>query len=285
MAGRGTDIRLGGSKGSAEEVAELGGLYVLGTGHYPSSRLDDQLRGRAGRQGDPGGSVVFASLADDLMAQYAPEAEPGGEPDDEGRLTDSTSQRYVDHAQRVAEGVNLEIHRNTWRYTRLIEKQREILLEYRDEVLTGDAAAELLKEHALARYDELVEKAGEDAVGAAAREVVLRHLDKRWTEHLEFVADVRETIHLRALAKETPIDEFHRACIPAFKQIRQDVAESAAETFKELELAEDGTIDLDASGLRKPSSTWTYLVHDNPFDSDAEQALQKVRAMVKKVKK
>ena len=73
MAGRGTDIRLGGADGAdAERVAELGGLHVIGTARYPSSRLDDQLRGRAGRQGDPGSSVFFASLGDELVLAHAP---------------------------------------------------------------------------------------------------------------------------------------------------------------------------------------------------------------------
>ena len=67
MAGRGTDIRLGGREGDRGQVAALGGLYVIGTGRHWSSRLDDQLRGRSGRQGDPGGSVFFASMEDQLV--------------------------------------------------------------------------------------------------------------------------------------------------------------------------------------------------------------------------
>ena len=77
------------ARATAAEVVELGGLYVVGTGRYPSSRLDDQLRGRAGRQGDPGGSVIFASLDDDIVAQYAPEAAPGSDPDGDGLLEDA----------------------------------------------------------------------------------------------------------------------------------------------------------------------------------------------------
>ena len=69
MAGRGVDIRLGGSdQADRDRVAELGGLYVIGSGRHDSRRVDDQLRGRAGRQGDPGGSVFFVSLEDDLVA-------------------------------------------------------------------------------------------------------------------------------------------------------------------------------------------------------------------------
>src|SRR5439155_19059701 len=187
MAGRGTDIRLGGKDAAEhEKVAELGGLYVIGTGRYPSSRLDDQLRGRAGRQGDPGGSVMFASLADDVVLMYAPEATAGSDPDDDDRLTDATSQRFVDHAQRVAEGVHLEVHRNTWRYTRLIEHQRGVLLEQRDELLTTDLAATELAATCGERWTELSEELDEDVLEAAAREIMLFHLDRCWTEHLAF---------------------------------------------------------------------------------------------------
>jgi preprotein translocase subunit SecA len=284
MAGRGTDIRLGGKDSTEhEKVSELGGLYVIGTGRYPSSRLDDQLRGRSGRQGDPGGSVMFASLADDIVQMYAPEATPGSEPDDDKRLDDPTSQRFVDHAQRVAEGVHLEIHRNTWRYTRLIEHQRGVLLDYRDELLTTDLAATELAATCGDRWTELSETIDEDVLGEAARMIMLYHLDRCWTEHLAFLSDVRETIHLRALARETPIDEFHRAAIPAFRKIPDEVAERSAETFNSATITADG-VDLENAGLVRPTSTWTYMVHDNPFDTDAEQALQRVRAVLKKVR-
>lgn len=291
MAGRGTDIRLGGKKKSGDasehdKVADLGGLLVIGTGHYPSSRLDDQLRGRAGRQGDPGGSIMFASLGDDQVVQYAPDATAGAEPDDDedlGRLLDATSKRFVDHAQKVSEGVQLEIHRNTWRYTRLIEHQRKVLLEYRDELLTTDLAATSLASLASERWEELTDEVDEKVLEETARQIMLYHLDQRWTEHLAFLADVRETIHLRALAKETPIDEFHRTAIPEFRKIPDEVSDRAVETFKTVEIGADGA-DLAADGLRRPSATWTYMVHDNPFDTDAEQALQQVRAMIKKVR-
>ena len=76
MAGRGTDIRLGGRDGDRDQIAALGGLYVIGTGRHASSRLDHQLRGRAGRQGDPGGSVFFVSLEDELITQLRPGRRP-----------------------------------------------------------------------------------------------------------------------------------------------------------------------------------------------------------------
>jgi preprotein translocase subunit SecA len=287
MAGRGTDIRLGGhDEADHDKVAETGGLYVIGTGHYPSSRLDDQLRGRAGRQGDPGGSVFFSSMEDEQLVQYSPEVqlhtfkEPPGE---DGLVKDKTARQYVAHAQRVAEGVELEIHRNTWRYTRLIEQQRDIVMAHRDKLLHTDAADKLFAKHAPARHEELVEEFGADVVAKAARQIVLFHLDRRWVDHLGYTADIRETVHLRALAKETPIDEFHRAVVPAFNQIIPEAHAAAEGTFDTVKITENGA-ELEEAGLKRPTSTWTYMVYDNPFDSDAEQALNKVRAQVKKVR-
>ncbi|WP_020667929.1 accessory Sec system translocase SecA2 [Amycolatopsis nigrescens] len=283
MAGRGTDIRLGGADGAdRERVAELGGLHVIGTARYPSSRLDGQLRGRSGRQGDPGSAVFFASLNDDLVLSNAPDVPTDIHADNTtGEITDGVAHRQINHAQRVAEGVHLEIHRNTWRYTRLIEHQRHDLLKHRDEVLRTDLAAEKLKKAEETQYTELEEKLGEEKLAEVCREIMLFHLDELWSDHLAFLTDVRESIHLRALARETPLDEFHRTAIPEFHKIIPKIEERSVKTLTEAEITENG-IDLAASGVRRANSTWTYLVHDNPFDSDFEQTLKRVRSMLRK---
>src|SRR5690606_3868875 len=154
MAGRGPDIRLG------EGVAELGGLHVIGSGRHPSSRLDDQRRGRAGRHGDPGASGFVVSPADELVTQSGP-AEPRPPPDDDGMVRHPHARYIVGHAQRVAEGAHLELHRNTWRFARLLELQRAQVLEKREKVLCGDAGAESLAATAPERYAELRERVGE----------------------------------------------------------------------------------------------------------------------------
>ena len=286
MAGRGTDIRLGGADGAdREEVAELGGLHVIGTARYPSSRLDGQLRGRSGRQGDPGSAVFFASLNDDLVLSNAPDV-PDDIPDDEetGEITHGAAHRQINHAQRVAEGVDLEIHRNTWRYTRLIERQRGELLEYRDKVLRAEFAAEILEKAEPEKYKELAGKLDDEArLVQVCREIMLFHLDQLWSDHLAFLTDVRESIHLRALAREAPLDEFHRAAIPEFHKIIPQAAERSAKTLADAELTDTG-IDLAESGVQRANSTWTYLVHDNPFDSDFEQTLKRVRSIMKRDK-
>src|SRR5699024_6287528 len=121
MAGRGTDIRLGGSDESRrDEVVELGGLHVVGTGRHRTERLDNQLRGRAGRQGDPGSSVFFASMDDDVVTSALEEEKiPPSHDRMSGSLKGNRGRDAVDHAQRVTEGEMLQIHANTWRYSRL----------------------------------------------------------------------------------------------------------------------------------------------------------------------
>ncbi|MEU6747961.1 accessory Sec system translocase SecA2 [Spirillospora sp. NPDC046719] len=295
MAGRGTDIRLGGGPGAPvpgtapaeqegarrEQVAAAGGLLVIGTGRYHSSRLDDQLRGRAGRQGDPGGSVFFTSLQDDLVTRYAPDETYRGPIGDEGRVDDKGAHWIVGHAQRVAEGVDLELHRNTWRYNQLIGLQRREVLTERDAVLTGDAADAAMAADAPAKHAELVKIAGAEAVAEASRQVVLYQLDRCWAEHLAFLAELREGIHLRSLGRGLdPLVEFNREAVPAGKRLLGDARRRSVAAFEELTATAEG-VDLDAAGLKRPSATWTYLVHDNPFGSLDERALRGLISMFK----
>jgi preprotein translocase subunit SecA len=268
MAGRGIDIRLGGrDMAERDEVAEFGGLYVIGAGRNDSGRVDDQLRGRAGRQGDPGGSVFFVSAEDEMVVLN------GGlsysRADGDGLVTDPEATEAVAHAQRVAEGVAFEIHRNTWKYGVLIERQRQVLAQRRHELLTTDAAAKLVASRS-ETYDDVVEKVSADAADRAARLIALYHLDQGWADHLAMLADVREGIHLRTLGRENPLDEFHRIAIPAFRELMQSVDDQTVETFDEADLTEEGWAP-EESGLVRPSATWTYMVHDNPFGSEMER--------------
>jgi preprotein translocase subunit SecA len=274
MAGRGTDIRLGGTAGDSKRIASLGGLYVIGSGRHASSRLDDQLRGRSGRQGDPGGSVFFVSMEDELITSHAPDTRPPRPADADGRVTDTNAFWAIRHAQRVAEGARLEIHRNTWRYNKLIEHQRQLLLQHRDRVLRTDAALRSLAARCPSRYQELSGTADESVLVLAARQIVLHHLDRAWADHLATLAEVREGIHLRALGQGPnpfiisldPLAEFHAEAVPLYYWLLSQVEKQSAETFQTVTITADGA-DLAAAGLRRPTATWTYLVRDNPFGS------------------
>jgi preprotein translocase subunit SecA len=283
MAGRGTDIRLGGTAGDQGEIAALGGLHVIGAGRHGSSRLDQQLRGRAGRQGDPGSSVFFASLQDELVTRYVPDVPPPAEVTADGETPDAGSRETVAHAQRVAEGVSLEVHRNTWRYNQLIETQRQVVLEQRDRVLRTDAALRALARRYPDRVAELGAVAPDDVLVDAARQIVLWHLDRDWADHLSFLADLREGIHLRSLGRGlSPLDEFHKEAVRAFSGLLAAVEERSAESFLIVPVTADGA-DLSAAGLKRPTATWTYLVQDNPFGTDIDRALRSVGAAMRRL--
>ncbi|MCA2218791.1 accessory Sec system translocase SecA2 [Jidongwangia harbinensis] len=272
MAGRGVDIRLGGSdEKNRDKVVELGGLFVIGSGRHDSRRVDDQLRGRAGRQGDPGGSVFFVSLEDDLITRHAGDAlPPSPRMDMDGVVHDDQAEYAVEHAQRVAEGVNHEIHRNTWRYSVVIEQQRVALAERRERLLTSEVAAIMLLE----RSPEKAKSLDEDILSDAARSIALYHLDRLWAEHLALLSEVREGVHLRALGKLDPLDEFHRSAVPAFQELFTQIEARTIETFEEADLSEGW--EPERAQIVRPSATWTYLVHDNPFGSELDRLISAV---------
>ena len=282
MAGRGTDIRLGGSdadddSAAKQEVAELGGLHVIGTGRHRTERLDNQLRGRSGRQGDPGSSVFFSSWEDDVVVAHLENPKLPTECDDTGRITSVKANALIDHAQRVAEGRLLDVHANTWRYNQLIAQQRTIIVDRRNTLLSTPAARDELRELAPERYDELAATFGDDDAAEAnleriCRGIMIYHLDRGWADHLAYLSDIRESIHLRALGNQNPLDEFHRLAVDAFANLAADAIEASQQTFETANVLEDEQ-GLDLSKLARPTSTWTYMVHDNPMRDDSLSAL------------
>lgn len=135
MAGRGTDIKLG------EKVAEAGGLHVLGTERHEARRIDNQLRGRAGRQGDPGSSQFYVSLEDELMRRFGSEKIKGmmdalGLPDDQP-IENKIVSRSIESAQRKIEGFNFDIRKHVLEYDDVMNRQREAIYGKRRQILLG----------------------------------------------------------------------------------------------------------------------------------------------------
>ena len=281
MAGRGTDIRLGGSdEADHDRVAELGGLHVVGTGRHHTERLDNQLRGRAGRQGDPGSSVFFSSWEDDVVAANLDGNKLPMQTDEDGRIVSPKTTALLDHAQRVAEGRLLDVHANTWRYNQLIAQQRAIIVDRRNTLLRTATAREELAGLAPDRYKELSEVRAsparrglsEERLEKICRLIMLYHLDRGWADHLAYLADIRESIHLRALGRQNPLDEFHRMAVDAFASLAADAIEAAQQTFETANVLEEEP-GLDLSKLARPTSTWTYMVNDNPLSDDTLSTL------------
>ena len=164
MAGRGSDIRLG------EGVTQIGGLHVVGTNRHESRRIDFQLRGRAGRQGDPGSSRFIVSLEDDLVRRFA---------DDADRLSFTP-----ESVQRLVEGKNLDIRLFLGKYEGAIEGQRQMLQKRRQEILMATDTP---------RFE---------------RTVALRTIDDLWSDHLAEVAELRSGVQWLAWGGRDPLHGF-----------------------------------------------------------------------------
>jgi preprotein translocase subunit SecA len=193
MAGRGTDIELG------DGAAALGGLYVIGTNKHESRRIDDQLRGRAGRQGDPGCSRFFVSLEDDLMTKY-------------GELNPRYS-KDPDNLQRLVEGQNLDLRIFLQKYEIPIEGQRHRIQTYRQKVLTGTqpCASEL------------------------ERIITLRTLDELWADYLGRVADFGSGVQWLSLGSRNPHHEYLRQVHQWFRELEAAIPREIKERLAEAE--------------------------------------------------
>jgi preprotein translocase subunit SecA len=154
MAGRGTDIMLG------ENVAELGGLHVIGTERHESRRIDNQLRGRAGRQGDPGSTQFYLSFADDLMRRFVPDrmksmisrAMGDGDP-----LEGNIFTRSIANAQKQVENNNFDARRWVLQYDDVLNQQREIIYKQRRQVLTSEKLDDVVLPMIKAEIERIVE--------------------------------------------------------------------------------------------------------------------------------
>ena len=192
MAGRGTDIRLG------RGVAELGGLYVIGTNRHESRRIDNQLRGRAGRQGDPGSSRFYVSLQDDLLVKYG---------------IDNARLHYdPESIQQLVEGQNLDIRQFLNKYESVIEGQRQAIQERRQAILTGATPCSSELE----------------------RLVSLTTMDDLWSDYLAAVGELREGTQWVSYGGRDPLYEYLRTVHRLFENLQARIAE---EIPKRLELA------------------------------------------------
>ncbi len=268
MAGRGTDIRLGGDESPArDKIVALGGLYVIGTNRHESRRIDDQLRGRAGRQSDPGESRFYISLEDDLIQRYGirdlipPNYRTlrGREPIDDTRVT-----RAIERAQRIIESQSFDIRRTLWRYASLIEEQRKEVHARRRAWLEDRPPESLLADRCTDRYAELLPVVGDSVLRTVERQITLAQIDRCWADYLAHIAELRENIHLMVLANQDPLDEFHKMAGREFATLNRRIDDDIVTAFLSATITSNG-IDVESEGLQGPASTWTYLINDNPF--------------------
>src|SRR3989338_1269471 len=238
MAGRGVDIILGGNPPEileSQKIKDLGGLFVIGTERHDSRRIDNQLRGRAGRQGDPGSSQFFLSLEDDLMRIF------GGDklksmmqwlkvPDDMPIASKSVS-RAISQAQSKVEGMNFDARKHLLEYDDVLNKQRLAIYFKRQDILENGVVARIPKSEGEALLagrqeiniscDENSPRNNEPLSHGIARQI-LGMLDLLWMNHLENMEALRESVRLRADGQHDPLVEYRREGHLLFQQLLAD---------------------------------------------------------------
>ena len=223
MAGRGTDIKLG------EGVRELGGLAVIGTERHESRRIDNQLRGRSGRQGDPGYSRFYLSLEDELMVRFGADRLQRlmGKTDDTP-LESKMVSRSVESAQKRVEGNNYDARKQVLQYDDVLRKQREIMYAERNEVLENEVVTDII--------DRMTEEAVEKTIEYATQ-TLEAHSEKEETE--EIVKSLNEKF-----LGQCPIKEDEYSEVMSDEEIKQLALEKINNEYEQKrELLGDETMN------------------------------------------
>lgn len=299
MAGRGTDIKLG------PGVVELGGLAVIGTERHESRRIDNQLRGRAGRQGDPGLSQFYLSLEDDLMLRFGSERiknflERMNVEGDDAVIRSRMITKQVESAQKRVEGNNYDSRKNVLQYDDVMRQQREVIYGERQEVIgeekslkwvimpmiertinrivdlhtqgdTEDWDLQTILDFAISAMVNPDQISMDDLRGKSAEEiksflmglankvydekkealydesqmlefekvVILRVVDSHWTDHIDMMDQLRQSIGLRGYGQQNPLVEYQREGYKMFEEMIADIDYDATRLFMKAEIRQN----------------------------------------------
>ncbi|MBI1975496.1 MAG: preprotein translocase subunit SecA [Candidatus Vogelbacteria bacterium] len=267
MAGRGVDIKLGGALADTstyERVKALGGLFVIGTERHDARRIDNQLRGRSGRQGDPGETRFFLSLEDSLMRIFASDTVKKlmgtfGIPEDEA-IESRLVSRSIEAAQTKVEGFNFDGRRYLLEYDDVMNTQRRSIYGRRRRALNGNHAdleelfAEIIEhENEMSSFAITAEKKrtelGEEVFWAMFRRLYMQVIDMLWVEHLEAMEHLRGSVRLRAYGQRDPLVEYKRDALRMFKAMERMLFSSLAEYIPRL--APEGIREETPAGLKE----------------------------------
>lgn len=299
MAGRGTDIKLG------LGVVELGGLAVIGTERHESRRIDNQLRGRSGRQGDPGVSQFYLSLEDDLMKRFGSERikaflDRMKVEDEDAVIQSKMLTRQVESAQKRVEGNNYDTRKNVLQYDDVMREQREVIYKQRQDVIMGEkdltpnllnmvrrTISRVVDSHTQLEKDNwnleaLADFAGatlvhEDSVSKADFEgkspeemkdylydrakavfdtkvsqlqspeqllefekvVILRVVDTKWTDHIDAMDQLRQSVGLRAYGQNNPLVEYQTEGYKMFEDMVGAIEFEVTRLFMKAEIRQN----------------------------------------------
>ena len=289
MAGRGVDIKLGGvpyDKEKYDEVKNIGGLFVIGTERHEARRIDNQLRGRSGRQGDPGATQFYVSLEDDLMRIFGSDRIKSmmaklGVPEDqpiENRFISNT----LENAQAKIEGFHFDSRKHTLEYDNVMNHQRKVVYERRRVMLTGDheEIQNFLKALTV-EYPKLAEiiehkrsSVGDALFFETVRRIALYITDTLWVEHLETMEHTRSSVNLRAYGQREPLVEYKKEGLRLFREMEAN--------FKEKVFSLISTINVDIKDNHQ-----TEVVEERPElilnSSDGNDAPLTIKREAKKI--
>jgi len=238
MAGRGVDIKLGGTsatKGEYENVKAIGGLFVLGTERHEARRIDNQLRGRSGRQGDAGETQFFVSLEDSLMRVFAAGAVKSmmgrlNIPEDEA-IQNGMITKSLESAQKKIEGFNFDSRKHVLSYDNVLNKHRQSIYEKRNSFLRGHTSVlqeyldNLVDDELAAILLKKKEEIGEEEFYASVRRLMMQVIDMLWVEHLEVMDYMRGSVNLRAYGQRDPLIEYKKEGLRLFRELEQSFDE------------------------------------------------------------
>jgi preprotein translocase subunit SecA len=236
MAGRGVDIKLGGpqaTEAEREEVLRQGGLYVIGTERHEARRIDNQLRGRSGRQGDVGETQFFVSLEDELMRVFGSsniKTMMGrfGIPEDEP-IDSKLVSRALEGAQEKIEGFHFDTRKHTLQYDDVLNHQRKSIYDKRRNILFHDKGyfEELM--NSLVAYKpevaQLIEtkkkEYGDEVFMNVVSMMALQVIDMLWMDHLDQMEHMRSSVNLRSYGQRDPLVEYKKEGLRMFKTLEQ----------------------------------------------------------------
>jgi len=276
MAGRGVDIKLGGPDATPEEaeaIKNLGGLFVLGTERHEARRIDNQLRGRSGRQGDKGETQFFVSMDDSLMRVFGGERVknmmgtfkiPPDQPIELGMIS-----RTLESAQTKIEGFHFDSRKQILAYDDVLNKQRQEMYALRRGLLEADE--EKIASFAEKMFTQIPEsrdisqakqaELGEDVYRDIFRRLSLQILDMLWVEHLEVMSFTRSSVNLRAYGQRDPLIEYRKEGTRLFKMMQETVFDRIATALPQVQpqavKAEEEQRKLEAKAAQKSAGATT----------------------------